>query len=705
MNRIPILFLLILFSLALFSCSDKKENSMGDNPFFNDYGTPFETPPFKIIKNEHYLPAYYQGIKEQNEEINSIVSSKEAPTFENTIVALEISGSLLKKVNKVFINLKEANTNDEFNKIAKEITPVLSKHTDEIRFNEGLFSRIKIVYDNMANAGLDEEQKVVVKKYYDDFAKNGAALTGEAKERVKQINGLLSSLTLEFGDKVLNETNNFKLFVKDEADLAGLPENSILGAKEAATSEGKTNEYLFTLHKPSLIPFLQFSEKRDLREKMFKGYINRGNQGNENDTKEIIKQIVALRAEKAKLLGFETHADYMLSDNMAKTPANVYLRLDELWTPALAVAKEEVKEMQKIIDSEGGKFKLQPWDWWFYAEKLKNQKYNLNEEDLRPYFKLENVRKGAYDVAQRLFDIKLIQRDDIQVYHDDVVVYEVQNSDGSHVGILYTDFFPRASKRGGAWMDAIRKQQNINGDFVTPIIINVGNFSKPVGDKPSLLSLDETLTLFHEFGHALHGLLSKGKYPKITGTSVAQDFVELPSQIMENWALEPEVLKMYARHYKTNEPMPEELIKKIENSGHFNQGFEMVEYLAAAYLDMDWHTLTKTDDIDVNSFENKSMSKIGLIEEIVPRYRSTYYNHIFSGGYSAGYYSYVWAEILDADAFAAFKENGIFDKVTAKKYKENILEKGGSEDPMKLYIDFRGKEPSVEPLLERRGLK
>lgn len=702
MNKV---FGCLLTGLLLFLVAcDKGDTDMDTNPFFGEYGTPFETPPYEIIKNEHYLPAFYKGIEQQNEEINKIIRNEEAPDFENTILALEESGKLLREVSGVFNNLKEADTNDELNEAAKEISPVLSKHSDEIMMNDSLFARIKSVYDNMDKSVTDTVQRKVVEEYYKDFVRSGALLNGEKKERMKEINQRLSVLTLEFGDKVLKETNNFELVITDTNDLAGLPESVIESARDLAEKSGKKEGWLFNIQKPSLLPFLQFSEKRELREKMFKGYISKGDRNNENDTKEIIKEIVELRHESANLLGFETHAAYVLDDNMAKTPENVYKRLDELWTPALNAAKKELADMQEIADKENAGIKLEAWDWWYYANKVKKARYDFNEEDLRPYFKLENVREGAFEVANKLFNITFKERDDIQVYHPEVKVYEVLNSDGSHVGILYTDYFPRASKRGGAWMDAIRKEEHPFDKAVSPIIYNVANLSKPTGDKPALLSLDETLTLFHEFGHALHGLLTNVKYRKLSGTAVARDFVELPSQIMENWALEPEVLKMYAKHYKTGEAMPDSLIEKINNSGHFNQGFELTEYLAAAYLDMDWHVLEKFDNIDVNEFEKASMDKIGLIDEIVPRYRSTYYNHIFSGGYSAGYYSYVWAEILDADAFAAFKEKGIFDKELAGKYKKFILEKGGTVEPMKLYKEFRGKEPSVAPLLKRRGI-
>jgi len=495
------------------------------------------------------------------------------------------------------------------------------------------------------------------------------------------------------------------LVIEDEGDLAGLPQSVIKGAAEAAKERGHEGKWVFTLHKPSMIPFLQYSEKRELREKIFKAYINRGNNNNELDNKANATRIAELRVQKAHLLGHKSHADFVLEINMAKKPESVYKLLYQLWEPALKRAKQEVKELQKMIHEDGKDFKLMPWDWWYYAEKLKKAKYDLEEEILRPYFKLENVIDGVFTVANKLFGITFEERTDIPKYHEDVRVFEVKEADGSHIGILYTDYFPRASKQGGAWMNAYRKQSRPEGKNITPIICNIGNFSKPTGDKPALLSTEEVQTLFHEFGHALHGLLSNSTYNKLSGTDVPRDFVELPSQIMENWVLEPEVLKMYAKHYETGEVIAQELIDKIKKASLFNQGFVTVEYLAASFLDMDWHTLTEAKDMDTIEFENKSLENIGLIQEIVVRYRSYYFNHIFSGGYSAGYYSYIWAEVLDADAFEAFKEAGIFDQKTAQSFRKNILEKGGTEDPMILYKRFRGAEPKVEPLLKKRGLK
>jgi peptidyl-dipeptidase Dcp len=453
-----------------------------------------------------------------------------------------------------------------------------------------------------------------------------------------------------------------------------------------------------------MIPFLQYSEKRDLREKILRAYIQVGDNDNESDNKKIASRVAALRVERANLLGYDTHADFVLEENMAKSPHKVYELLDQLWTPALKVAQKEAAEMQEMIDAEGHDFKLQPWDWWYYAEKVKKAKYDLDDEQLRPYFQLENVRQGVFALATKLYGITFTKREDIPRYHPDVEAFEVKEADGNHIGILYTDYFPRASKRGGAWMNSLRKQSKRNGAMVTPVIYNVGNFTKPTGDTPSLISFDEANTLFHEFGHALHGLLSKCTYEELSGTDVPRDFVELPSQIMENWASQPEMLKMYAKHYQTGEPIPDELIRKIRNSRKFNQGFITVEYLAAAYLDMDWHTLTEPEEKESDSFEAACLNKIGLMPEIVVRYRSPYFRHIFSGGYSSGYYSYIWAEVLDADAFQAFKENGLFDRETAQAFRDNILATGGTEDPMVLYTRFRGAEPKIEPLLERRGL-
>ncbi|HAB54572.1 MAG TPA: peptidase M3 [Ignavibacteriales bacterium] len=697
-----LIFISTIFTLYLFTITSQDKNM--DNSFFKEWSTPFQTPPFEEIKLEHYLPAFEEGIKLQKAEVDKIINNTEKPTFENTIEAMEKSGKLLTKVSSVFYNLNSANTNDEMQKIAKTVAPMLSKHNDDINLNEKLFAKVKSIYNEKDGLNLTTEQNKVSKDYYDGFIRGGANLTNEQKEKFRKLNEELSLLSLKFGENLLKETNAVGLIIDDKNDLLGLPESVMQAAFELGKAKGHEGKWVFTLQKPSFIPFLQYSEKRNLREKIFKAYINRSNNNNDFDNKKILSSIAALRVERANLLGYKTHADYILEKNMAKNSQIVYEFLTDLWKPALKRAKMEIDDMQKIIYNEGNNFKLEAWDWWYYAEKVKKEKYDLDEEMLRPYFKLENVLQGVFDVASKLYGIQFVERNDIPMYHPDVKVIEVKETTGNHIAILFTDYFPRDSKRSGAWMNSFRKQSNIGNNFITPIIGNVGNFSKPTSDKPSLLSLDEVETLFHEFGHALHGILSNSVYPSVSGTSVPRDFVELCSQIMENWALAPEVLKMYAKHYQTNEPMPDDMIKKIENSKLFNQGFETVEYLAASFLDMDWHTLINAKEKDAINFEKESLSKIGLIPEIESRYQSTNFQHIFSGGYSSGYYSYIWAAVLDADAFEAFEENGLFDQATALSFRKNILEKGGSEDPMELYKRFRGREPKVDALLKRRGL-
>ncbi|UCC40161.1 MAG: M3 family metallopeptidase [Candidatus Aminicenantes bacterium] len=699
------LLLLVVLGLLFFSCSKKEDISKKvDNPFFNEFDTPFNVPPFDEINEEHYLPAFKEAMKQQQQEIAVIVDNSNPPTFENILEALEESGALLRKVSSVFGVLNSSMTNERMQEIAKEAAPLRSKHRDDIRLNEKLFQRIKAVYDQKDELDLTLEQNTLLEKYYKDFVRGGANLDEEKKTKLRGINQELSLLTLKFGENILKENNRFEMVIEEEEDLAGLPQAVISGAVEAAEERDHKSKWVFTLHKPSMIPFLQYSERRELREKIFKGYINRGNNNDELDNKAILSKIAALRVERANLLGYKSHADFILENNMAKKPENVYNLLYQLWKPALKIAKNEAKELQAMIHKEGKDFKLQPWDWWHYAEKLKKAKYELEEEILRQYFKLENVRDGAFYVANKLFGLQFIERDDIPKYHEDVRVFEVKEADGSHVGILYTDYFPRASKRGGAWMNSFRKQYRLDGKEVHPVITNNGNFSKPTGGKPALISIEEVSTLFHEFGHALHGLLSNCTYNRLSGTSVPRDFVELPSQIMENWVTEPEVLRVYAKHYETGEVIPQELVDKIKKAGHFNQGFATVEYLAASFLDMDWHTLIEAKELDPIEFENESLEKIGLIPEIVVRYRSPYFSHVFSGGYSSGYYSYIWAEVLDADAFEAFKETSLFDQKTALSFRKNILEVGGKEDPMILYKRFRGADPKVEPLLKKRGL-
>lgn len=680
-------------------------SSKDTNPLLTEWETSFNTPPFDKINNEHYLPAFKEAIKQHKKEIDAIVRNNQEPTFENTIEALEYSGVLLTKISRVFFAMTEAMTSNELQAISKEVTPMLSKHNDDINLNPGLFKKVKAVYDKKDQLELNSEQNILLDKYFKNFIRGGANLNDTDKEEFRKINEELSLLLLEFGENVLKETNKFELVIDNEADLAGLPGNVISTAAEEAKARGYEGKWVFTIQKPSMIPFLQYSEKRDLREKIYKAYINKGDNNDSLDNKKLISKIASLRVRRANLLGYSTHAHFVLEEQMAKTPGNVYDLLNKLWKPALEVAKSERDEMQRMINLEGNNFKLESWDWWYYAEKIRKEKFDFDEEEVRPYFNVEGVIKGVFGLATDLWGIQFEEIFDIPKYHPEVKTFEVKDNDGSHIGILYTDYFPRDSKRGGAWMDAFRKQSRKDGKFTHPVIYNVGNFSKPTTNKPSLLSLDEVHTLFHEFGHALHGLLSNCTYETVSGTSTPRDFVEFPSQVMENWCMHPDVLVKYAKHYETGDPIPNELIKKINNSIKFNQGFETVEYLAASFLDMDWHTLTGTTEYDVTGFENNSLNKIGLIPEIISRYRSTYFNHIFAGGYSAGYYSYIWAEVLDADAFGVFEETGdVYNQELAAKYRKYILSSGGTQDAMELYKQFRGKEPDIEPLLEKRGL-
>lgn len=695
-----ITYLICFAGIIMQSCEQTKNT---DNPFFSKYDTPFEVPPFDKIQNHHYLPAFREGMKQQEAEIEAIVNNAEAPDFANTIEAMEKSGQLLNKVSYVFFNLQQANTNDSLNAIAEEVTPEITAHGDAVYLNDKLFERIKTVYNNRANAGLNTEQQMVLKKYYNNFVRGGANLSADDKEKLKKINNELAMLSLKFGDNQLKETNAYRLVIDNPKDLGGLPEGVIAAAAETAKEAGMEGKWVFTLHNPSIMPFLQYADNRDLREQIYKAYINRGSNDNAYNNWDNISKMVSLRVQKANLLGFPDYASYVLDDNMAKTPANAYNLCNQIWDAALPNAKQEAKELQKMIKKEGGKFKLAPWDWRYYAEKIKNEKYGLNETEISQYFPLENVREGAFYVANKLYGLTFEQLNNVPLPHPDAIAFEIKGADGKHIGIFYADYFPRASKSSGAWMDAFRPQAGLLNS--SPVITNVCNFTKPTGDTPSLLTFDEACTLFHEFGHALHGLLSECTYPSIAGTSVAHDFVELPSQVMENWAADPEVLKIYARHWKTGEPMPQELIDKLQASSHFNQGFIVTEFMSAALLDMAYHSVQDASPIDARKFEKETLDKIGLIPEITVRYRSPYFGHIFNGGYSAGYYAYTWAEVLDADAFAAFKETGnVFNPEKAKSFRENILSKGGSDDPMKLYKQFRGKEPSIEPLLQRKGL-
>lgn len=694
--------ILILITGIMFMACSSNENQ---NPFLTEWDTPFGTPPFDKIKQEHYLPAFEEGIKQHKAEVEDIVNNTEEPTFENTIEALEYSGALLTKVSRIFFAMNSSMTNDEMQAISKEVSPMLSKHNDDINLNPELFAKVKTVYDRQEQLDLNKEQQKLLEKYYKSFVRGGANLPDDQKDEFRKINEELSLLSLQYGENVLKETNKFEL-VLDENDLDGLPEDVIAMGKEEAEAKGYEGKYVYTIQRTSMYPFLTYSTRRDLREKLYKGYINKGDNDDSLDNKKIASKMAALRVKRANMLGYPTHSHFILEEQMAKNPEAVYELLNKLWEPALNVAKQERDDMQKMIYDEGNDFELEAWDWWYYSEKVKKAKYDLDEAELKPYFEVSNVIKGVFDLSTKLWGITFEERNDIPKYHPEVRTFEVKDKDGSHIAILYTDYFPRESKRGGAWMDALRKQHvNQDGEFVNPIIYNVGNFAKPTGDKPALLSVDNVTTLFHEFGHALHGMLSNVTYESLSGTSTPRDFVEFPSQVMENWCMHPEVLKNYALHYQTGEPIPDELIQKIEKSGKFNQGFATVEYLAASFLDMDWHTLEEPVEQDVIEFENASMNKIGLIDEIAPRYRSTYFNHIFSGGYSSGYYSYIWSEVLDADAFRAFEETGdVYNPTLADKYRRYILASGGTDDAMELYKKFRGKEPEIEPLLEKRGL-
>jgi len=696
------------FAAALFfsACSPQGSEST-ENPLLSKYDTPFQVPPFEQIQPEHFMPAYQEAMKDHKTEIEAIVANADAPTFENTVEALEYSGKLLSKVSSVFYGLRSANTNDGIKEISSEIGMMLSSHYDDINLNLDLFNRIEEVYNQKDELALNQEQSMLLEDTYKGFVRSGINLADEKKSRLREINSRLSELSNQFGQNLLTETNSFQLVIDKKEDLAGLPQGVIAGAAETASAEGMEGKWLFTTQKPSMLPFLQYAENRDLREKLYKGYFNRGDNDNEYDNKAIVAEIANLRVERAHLLGHESYADYVLEDRMAKKPANVYKLLDELWAAALPVAKQERAAMQQIIDKEGGDFKLASWDWWYYAEKVRQERYNLDENEVRPYFQLENVREGAFYTANQLFGLTINEVTDqnFPKPHPDAQVFEVLDKDNSHLGILYMDFHPRASKKVGAWCGVYRKQHRTqNDENIAPVVTIVCNFSKPVGDTPALLSFDEATTLFHEFGHGLHQLLSDNQYKSLSGTSTPRDFVELPSQIMENWAAEPDVMKVYAKHYKTDEAIPESLVTKMKDAGKFNQGFATVEYLAASLLDMEYHTLTEKQNIDVESFEANYLNEIGLIEEIKPRYRTTYFNHIWASGYSAGYYSYIWAGVLDADAFEAFKETSLFDQETAAAFREHVLSKGGTDDAMEMYKRFRGQEPSKEPLLRRRGL-
>lgn len=717
MKKITLLMSALLVSVCL--------TAQDDNPFFQTWDTPFQVPPFEKITNEHYLPAFEQGMKQQQEEIAAITSNVDLPTFENTILAMDRSGSLLQKVSLVFHGLNGANTNLELQEIAKQLSPLTTRHYDDIYLNADLFRRVSEVYKMRVEVKLNPDQKRLTEEIYKNFVRGGANLSPESQARLRDLNKEINMLQIQFGQNLLAENNRYKLVVEHAEELEGLSDGIMDAAAKTAEGEpATTGKWVFTLQNSSVMPFLQYADYEALRQQIFIAYINRCNHDDELDNKAIIEKLIPLRLEKARLMGYATYADFALEDRMAKTPDRVYDLLMQVWNPALAMAKNELEAMQnmrfdvkdvkgvvpdvagleQVSETSEGPGEIDGWDWRYYSEKIRQQRYNLDEESLRPYFQLDNVREGIFYVANRLYGITFSPVKDAPLYHPDVTLWECTDGDGSHLGVLYLDFFPRAGKRGGAWCGSYRPQTYLDGKRVAPVSTIVCNFTPPSGDQPALLTADETETFFHEFGHALHGLLKDVKYNGISG--VPRDFVELPSQIMEHWAFEPEVLKVYARHYQTGEVIPAELVEKIKKSETYGQGFKTVEYVAASILDMDYHTLKEVKNMDVPAFEKASMDRIGLLRQIPPRYRSTYFQHTMTGGYTAGYYSYLWAEVLDADAFQAFKETGnIFDPVTAGKFRESILERGGSKEAMEMYMDFRGKEPSIDALLENRGLK
>ena len=683
--------------------SQGKQAAPTENPFLSEYTTPFQVPPFDQIKMEHYKPAFLQGMEEQQKEIDAIVNNPEPATFQNTIAALDQSGALLRKVSTVFYGLKSANTNDEMDALSRELSPLQSKHSDDIALNEKLFARIKAVYENPGN--LDKEQKKLLEETYKDFVRGGANLDADSQKKLRELNSEISMLQLTFGQNMQKETNAFQLIVDKEEDLAGLPQNLIASAAETAKEAGMEGKWIFTLHNPSVMPFLQYADNRDLREKIFKGYINRGNNGNEYDNKEVVRKLLKARLEKAKLMGYENYASFALEERMAKTPDAVYKLLDQIWTPTLSKAKEELADINAEIKKDGKTFTAEGWDWRYYEDRAKKAKFDLDENQVRPYLKLENVRDGVFYVANKLYGITFTQLDNLPLPHPDAQAFECKDKDGSHLGVLYMDFFPRASKKGGAWCGSYRSQTYKDGKKVAPVVTVVCNFTKPAAGQPALLSADEANTLFHEFGHALHNLFKDVHYYGVA--SVPRDFVELPSQIDEHWAFEPEVLNVYAKHYQTGEVIPAGLVEKMDKSGKYGQGFATAEYLAASLLDMDYHVLKEIpDDMDVMQFEAETLGKRGLLKQIPSRYRTTYFNHTMGGGYTAGYYSYIWAEVLDCDAYEAYKETGdIFNQEVAGKFRKYILTPGCIDDAMDMYVNFRGKEPGIDPLLKNRGLK
>jgi peptidyl-dipeptidase Dcp len=706
MKKSNIILFAMLMSIAFINFSCKKEfNMSNNNPLLNAFESPHQTAPFDQLEEEHFLPAFDQALTEGRKDIQNIINNSEAPTFENTIEKMEQSAELLDRISSIFFNLNSAETNDKIQSIAREVSPMLSEFSNDIWLNDKLFERVKTVYEQQGeSSSLNKEQQKLLDNTFKAFARRGAMLNGKEKERYREISSELSRLSLQFGENVLAETNDFRLHLTDQSDLAGLPEDAVEAAANRAQKENKDG-WIFTLQIPSYLPFMKYADNRSLREEIFRAYTSRGNKENERNNNEIIKKTVALRMERAKLLGHKNHADYVLTERMAKSPDKVTEFLHELLEASLPFAQQDVKDVEEFARKKGFKDQLQRWDFAYFSEKLKTASFNISDEMTKPYFQLEKVKQGVFDLTNQLYGLTYKENKEIPVYHEEVQAFEVFDHDGAFLSVLYMDFFPRDGKQGGAWMTSYREQYIENGKNVRPHISVVTNFTRPTSTKPSLLTYNEVTTFLHEFGHALHGMLSDVTYESMAGTSVYRDFVELPSQIMENWARQKEWLKNVAKHYESGEPVPGELVDKIIAAGNFQSGYATVRQLSFGMNDMAWHTIEEPVGKEVAKFEKEAMEATELFPDIDGSCMSTAFGHIFDGGYAAGYYGYKWAEVLDADAFDLFLKNGIFDKTTAQKFRENILSKGGTKDPMELYVSFRGHEPSIEPLLERSGLK
>ncbi len=696
--------LLLIVMTACNSNEKSNDKSKEMNPLLAEWKTPHETPPFSEIKHEHFVPAIDTALAEARGEVDAIIKSSDKPTFENVIVALELAGQKLERVAGVLYNLNSSNTNDTIQAIAREVSPKLSEFSNYVSLNDTLFNKVKEVYQQKDQRKLSGEDKELLEKKYLGFVRSGANLVGDAKKRYAEITTELSKLTLKFGENVLAETNAYQLVITDEKDMAGLPEAEREAAAAAAKQKGKEG-WLFNLQGPSYGAFMKYADNRPLREQMYKAYNSRGFKKNNNNNEEIIRKIVNLRLEEAKLLGYKNYAEYVLAERMAENPGKVEGFLQELHQASKGPAEKEFKEVEDFAKNSGFKDKLQRWDWSYYSEKLKNASYKFDEQQVKPYFQLEKVQAGVFELANRLYGLTFKENKEIPIYHPDVKVYDVFDKDGSFLSVLYLDFFPREGKNGGAWMNDLRPESHVNGKVIRPLITVVANFTKPTATKPSLLTFNEVSTFLHEFGHALHGMLAQTTYSSQSGTNVYRDFVELPSQIMQNWCIEKEWLNLFATHYQTGEKIPDELIKKLINAENFQAGYLSERQLSFGLNDMAWHTITEPMNGDIVEFERKAIAPTELFAPVEGSCLSTSFSHIFAGGYAAGYYGYKWAEVLDADAFSVFKKNGIFDTATAASFRKNILEKGGTEHPMKLYVAFRGQEPSIEPLLERSGLK